>query len=380
MNYLIAFHVYNFSYRGTETALYDYADKNETILKNKSFIVSPIGIDERNDINVILKFSNRFQIFLYHSFDHLKFILNDQTNYMYIIKSGSKDPLTNYFENIIPLLVHCVYKVNDPHGKVYAGVSEEVVGIKNVNTSDHKSNHSVNNKNDNDNKNNHNNNQPKNSSIIPFVPHMIIKNNQTNNLRKILNIPENAIVFGRHGGLDTFHLTFNSEENIITMDMINNKTKLVELLLKVLNDNQNIYFLFMPKPYILYKVNHPRIISLNISIDPLVKSSFINTCDAMIHCQNMGESQGISVLEFSSHNKPVITWNGGKMKQHLINLGDKAILYNTFEELYNLLVNFEVNKEENKDKENKEDRVGWDITEKFSDQNVMKKFNDVFLS
>ena len=204
---------------------------------------------------------------------------------MYVIKSGSKDPLTNYFENIIPLLVHCVYKVDDPHGKVYAGVSEEVVGIKNNNKNDHKDNNNDNNNDDkndhknnnsdnsnnsvnsdNDNKNNNNNDQPKNSSIFPFVPHMIIKNNQTNNLRKILNIPENAIVFGRHGGLDTFHLTFNSEESMITMDMIDNKTKLVELLLKVLNDNPNIYFLFMPKPYILYKVNHPRIISLNISM------------------------------------------------------------------------------------------------------------------
>ena len=59
-----------------------------------------------------------------------------------------------------------------------------------------------------------------------------------------------------------------------------------------------------------------------------------------------------------------------------MNLGDKAILYNTFEELYNLLVNFGVSLT----KEDKEDRINWDITEKFSDQNVMKKFNNVFLS
>lgn len=338
MNKIIAFHVYNFSYRGTESALYDYADKNETILKNKSFIVSPSNSDMRNDINVIFKFSNRFEIFLYNSFDHLKSILKEQkTNYMYVIKGGSKDELTNRFNEMdIPLLIHCVYEVNDPHGKVYAGVSEEVV---------------------------------KENKIIPFVPHIINSPLTDKNLKKELNIPENAIVFGRHGGLDTFHMTFDTKDSMITMDMVNNKTELVKLLLKVLDDNKNIYFIFMPRPYILYKVDHPRILGLNVSIDPLFKSKFINTCDAMIHCQNLGESQGISVLEFSSHNKPVITWNGGRMKQHLRNLGDKAILYNTFEELYNLLINFKIRKD-----------INWNITEKFNDQNVMKKFNDVFLS
>ena len=36
----IAFHSNQLGIRGTEEALYDYAHFNETILKNKSFIIS----------------------------------------------------------------------------------------------------------------------------------------------------------------------------------------------------------------------------------------------------------------------------------------------------------------------------------------------------
>jgi len=79
----IAFHVYNFSYRGTENALYDYADKNETILKNKSIIVCPSKIDSINNIDVIIKFSNRFKIFLYNSYNDLKaYLLREHSKFM----------------------------------------------------------------------------------------------------------------------------------------------------------------------------------------------------------------------------------------------------------------------------------------------------------
>jgi glycosyltransferase involved in cell wall biosynthesis len=326
----IAFHVYNFSYRGTEISLYDYADKNETILKNKSFIVAPKSKDDRNNVDVIIKFTNRFNIFLYKDYDDLKNILkNQKANALYIIKSGEKDQLSDNLTNSIPLLIHCVYRVSDPHGLIYAGVSEEVV---------------------------------KNSKF-DFVPHMTTLcsysekklNNKMIDLRTILKIPKKAIVFGRHGGIDTFNLP-----------------NLKELILKILTDDENIHFMFMPKPYILYNTNHPRIHYFQISIDPLIKISFINSCDAMIHCQQLGESFGLSVLEFSSMNKPVITWSQGIMRQHLLNLGDKGILYNTMEDLYKILINFkrkDYNKGENY----------WNVTTKFIDVNVMEKFNNIFL-
>jgi glycosyltransferase involved in cell wall biosynthesis len=325
---IIGFHIYNFSYRGTEQCLYDYADKNETILKNKSIIVAPKNKDDRNNIEMIIKFTSRFEIFLYKDYTDLQFFLkNKKANALYIIKSGEKDQLTNNLTNI-PLLIHCVYRVSDPHGFIYAGVSEEVV---------------------------------KNSDI-KFVPHMITleKKGEMIDLRSKLKIPKEAIVFGRHGGYDTFNLP-----------------NLKELILKVLNKgndgNENIHFMFMPKPYILHDVIHPRIHYIEPSIDHIVKRSFINACDAMIHCQILGESFGISVLEFSSFNKPVITWSQGTMRQHLRNLENKVILYNTQEELYNILINYK------KEKYNKDNNY-WNMAlPKFNDINVMEKFKKVFL-
>ena len=330
----VAFHVYSFSFRGTENALFDYANKNETILNNKSIIVCPNKIDQINNLDVIIKFMNRFSIFLYSNYFHLVNILHrEKVDGLYIIKYGTKDELSNYFDFnkiTVPLLVHCVYKVDDPHGFIYAGVSESVV----------------------------------NRSKYEFVPHMItLMENKSPivDLRKKLKISKEAIVFGRHGGLDTFNLTLSSKGNNISVN---------DVILKVLNDNPNIYFIFMPQPYILMNTKHPRIFYINPSIESVVKMSFINTCDAIIHAQILGESQGISILEFSVMNRPVITWNGGTLKQHLENLGDKAVLYNTMEELYNILVNFKKENYKNKD---------WNVTSKYNDVNVMKKFNQVFL-
>ena len=330
----ISFNVYSFSFRGSEVCLYDYADKNETLLNNKSIIVCPKKFDERNNMDVILKFMNRFEVFLYDDYKELVEILQkEKINGLYIIKYGDKDELSNYFEMNkinIPLLIHCVYKVEQPHGLVYCGVSEEVV---------------------------------KNTKY-EFVPHMITlnPNEKTIDLRKQLKIPKQAIIFGRHGGLDTFSLpSFNNPS-------------LVETLLKVLNDNPNIYFAFMPRPYILNNVNHPRVLCFDVSIDPFVKRSFIDMCDCMIHCCWMGESFGISVLEFSAMNKAVITWNGGTLKQHLKNLGDKAILYNDMSELYNILTTYK-----------KENNISLGVNKnlnvalKYNDVNVMKKFDKVFL-
>jgi glycosyltransferase involved in cell wall biosynthesis len=326
----IAFNVDSFSFRGTEESSFCYSHKNEILLNNKSIIVCPNKLDERNNLDVIMKFTNRFQVFIYDDYKHLVEILQrEKVNGLYIIKSGDKNDLSNYFELNkinIPLLIHCVYHVNDPHGLVYCGVSEAVV---------------------------------KNSNY-PFVPHIIslMEEAKTINLRKQLKIPENAIIYGRHGGKDTFSLNFTNPT-------------LVETLLKVLDNNTNIYFAFMPRPFILENINHPRILYFDVNIDPVIKRSFINMCDAMIHACYLGESFGISVLEFSVMNKPVITWSQGTLQQHIKNLRDKAILYNNMEELYNILTTFKKENYINKD---------WNVAlPQFSDINVMKKFDQVFL-
>ena len=52
----------------------------------------------------------------------------------------------------------------------------------------------------------------------------------------------------------------------------------------------------------------------------------------------MGETFGLAIAEFSMKNKPIITCNCGDL-EHIKILGDKAIIYNTYEELINIFKN-----------------------------------------
>ena len=54
--------------------------------------------------------------------------------------------------------------------------------------------------------------------------------------------------------------------------------------------------------------NHKNIIYLPKSLDKKNKSKFVSTCDAMIHARYDGETFGLAVAEFSSANKPIITF------------------------------------------------------------------------
>jgi hypothetical protein len=58
----------------------------------------------------------------------------------------------------------------------------------------------------------------------------------------------------------------------------------------------------------------------------------------MIHARSDGETFGLSIAEFSIKNKPIITCNCGD-KEHIKLLGDKAVIYNSKEELLHIFKN-----------------------------------------
>jgi hypothetical protein len=316
----IAFHVNQFTYRGTESALFDYAWGNINILKNESVIVSPFKSMNKNNNEVVNKFSKSFgEIYYYNKSEELEeWCLFNKVDAIYVIKWGKLDE----FVWNIPTLIHCAFFMNEPHGFIYAGVSESV-SLTNS------------------------------SNKFEYVPHIINLPEDSKDFRKQLEIPESAIVFGRHGGEDTFDIPF-----------------VRDVILKVLSLRDDIYFIFAVRPNIFLNINHPKIKFIKAFVDPLIKRRFINTCDSMIHSSRLGESMGISVLEFSYCNKPVITHTGGDFhKQHLKNLGDKAILYNSYDDLLKTLMTF------NKSNENK----NWNVTENFTFEKIMKEFDRVFL-
>ena len=317
---IIAFHVENFSYRGTEVATYDYAFYNQKILGNKSIIVYPR--DRRPDMaNIKTKFISTFESYEYDNKAELEqYIALKGIRAVYILKYGKNTD--NIVSLSVPLLVHCVYDSSMPHGTVYASISESV-----------------------------------SKGRTPIVPHIIEVDPTDGDFRKELNIPSDAIVFGRHGGPDTFNIDFVRD---VIYDTVNN--------------NSNIYFIFAVKPFIFDK-QHPQIKFISEFSSPVIKRKFINTCDAMIHACSLGESFGLSVLEFSKCNKPVITFNGGEWnRQHLAHLGDLAVLYNDKIELSTIFKNW---KEDTLQGKCNKDYTK--ICEKFKPENVMRQFDEVFL-
>jgi len=179
---------------------------------------------------------------------------------------------------------------------------------------------------------------------VPCVPHMINLPKTTEKLKQI-----NGIVFGRYGGFDEFNIPF-----------------VHEAIKEILSERNDIYFLFAnTKPF----YNHPRVIYLELIIDLEDKVKFINSCDAMIHARLEGETFGLSIAEFSSCNKPVITSRSLVDNAHIELLGEKAIIYDSKEQLKQIFL------------VPKEQLMGdWNAYQDYTPEKVMKKFNQVFLN
>lgn len=283
----IAFYNPRICIRGTSNALYDYAHFNETILGNKSIIITSL---EAHDKEGLSKYKSRFEIFFCKDLEAVEKVLTlEEVNVLYCIKYGKND---GFYSRRIKTVVHCVFDMSEPHGDIYAGVSKDLAS--------------------------------KFNSTL-FVPHMIslIPSYSKANLRKKLNIPENAIVFGRYGGMDTFNLNF-----------------CWNAIKKILENRKDVYFLFINTPNIY---SHERIIHLPVITEDKDKNEFICTCDAYLECGTMGHSFGIAIGEFSVNNKPIIAYRDESLwnTAHISILGDKGLYYRNEEEFYNILNTFD---------------------------------------
>jgi len=305
------------SFRGSEVSLFSYAHFAEKLLGHKSIIC--LQMNAFNEPSVLKIFEERFSIVRFDDVTDLETCLIDKkVDAFYSIRSGRQEfPLLEK----IPMLIHCVYDMSDAHGLVYAGVSKTIADKYNKSA---------------------------------YVPHMVHLEDSIDTYRKELGIAQNAIVFGRHGGVDTFDLPMAKEA-----------------ILKILSEKENIYFLFAVRPLIFQDVSHKRLICLEPFADLLVKRKFVNTCNAMIHAQSLGESFGLACAEMSMCNKPVITWDGGVCQEHLRILGDKCIKYKSANELYDILSNFNPIFMAKKN---------WKAYQDFTPVKVMAKFDKVFLN
>ena len=282
----IAFHSNQLGIRGTEVALYDYALYNETILGNKSYIIS----DSNKDLQALQKFKDRFNVFLYNKFeDCFSYVADNNITDIYYQKAGDIDG------KIVPgirNLVHAVFQCKEIHGDVYCYISKWLAEKADMNDS--------------------------------YVPYIVTMPEATKNFRTKLGISDDKIVIGRHGGFNEFDLPF-----------------VYNSIYEVLKVRSDLVFLFMNTRQ--FGPDHPNIIFVEGTYNLQHKSNFINTCDYMIHGRHRGESFGLAISEFLFHDKPVISWRNGLDQNHIAMLENKGYWYYDSTSLIELLKKLEPN-------------------------------------
>jgi hypothetical protein len=319
----IVFHCNSLNERGTSVAVYDYAFYCREYLNLKPFILYDLNFE--NIESSVFHFKEQFETIGYESFEDVQnFIDKKDIEYFYAIKYGNRDGIeVKNCKN----LVHSVFcsDINEVHGDRYAFISEWMSQKLDYN--------------------------------IPFVPHMINLPNHDQNYRKDLGIPESATVIGRYGGKETFNIDFVTES-----------------VLETLNKRSDIWFLLMNTDV---KIYHERCLYLNPIIDLEYKVQFINTCDAFLHARDYGETFGLSVLEFASKNKQIISYDNEELqnnhhlggRNHFLFLRDNCFKYQNKESLNDILINITRNNPFDTSYLNQE----------FSPQSVIKKFDEVFI-
>jgi hypothetical protein len=294
--------------------IYDYAHALKHILGHDPHIISSKNLST----HPMEKFSE-FRCSMYESSEELPYIVEkEKLDILYMTKAGNKDNMT---PTNCKTGVHCVFDMREPHGTVYAGVSEWLA---------------------------------KYYKKTLWVPHIIDVPKFNETLHDQFNIPKTNFVIGRLGGYDQFDIDFVKKSIIETV-----------------NKRNDLWAIFLnTRPF----ADHPRIKFVGFNPDNSYKWKFINTCDAMIHARSDGETFGLAVAEFSAMNKPVLTFDAPHwwyMRSHIDILGEKAILYKNYEEISAYLT--QIDKNYVKD-------VDWDCySVRFSPSNVINKFKEVFL-
>jgi len=323
----VAFFESTLNLRGTSIAMYDYAHYNEVLLGNRSIIISIWG----NTHNALQKFQDRFPVFLVkNTLERDQVIAIEKVDVFYEIKYG------NVVSDIPPpkgarVVNHAVFDTKTPHGDVFAGISQSLINADHSETTQ-----------------------------IPCVPHMInLPTHITGNLREELQIPDDAIVFGYYGGNDSFNIEY-----------------VWSVIWDIVTQYKQYYFIFMNVWRCVGE--HKQIITLPGTYDMERKVKFINTCDAMLHARSSGETFGLAVGEFSTMNKPIIVHGYyGKPSRidsvwwcdnHLQILKDKAIIYNSKEELQSILLSFR-----------SDPTIDYNAYRDYTPEKVMTKFQEVFL-
>jgi hypothetical protein len=320
---ILGFHSKQLTERGTEVALFDYALAAKELLGHEARIFVPAET-EKVIPAVKQRFEEHFDVTLYSSSNEIS------CDALYAIKRGFPGRITDG----IPELVHAFHDASHPHGHRFATVSAWV------------SHTAV-----------HNFRLPRGRVITvpklrkpPVVPHIVTLPDVADDFRAQLWIPDDAVVFGRHGGVGTFSIDF-------VKDAIRDAVTI----------RKDIWFLFLNVEEFC---DDPRVIHLPQMTDRREIRRFINTCDYMIHAHAIGETFGLAVAEFAFAGVPVMTYLGSPRLAQLDLLSDDLLLaYTDYSDVLTDLTALE----------RRTAPVPSDVPERYSVERVMARFQDVFL-
>lgn len=158
--------------------------------------------------------------------------------------------------------------------------------------------------------------------VLPYIVEDKSPSRETrgrSKLRKSLEIPEDAIVLGRHGGLDTWNLQFSNQA-----------------VVEAASRRDDLHFIFLNTPKFS---NLPNIHFIEGTHDALIIQDYLECCDAMLHARWEGETFGLACAEFLIRRKPIITWSESRERNHIFLADKSAIFFNTYNDLLTLLLN-----------------------------------------
>lgn len=285
--FVVAFQTNSFSTRGTEGVLWTYADMNKKLGNESIFIirkgVAPPGPDF-DDPSFRAYFENSFETHELHDSEIEAFLEKRGVDVIVVSNSGGDD---NFVPRNVPSIVRCVFNPNHPQGTLHTAASNLVSAGK-----------------------------------IPTLPDIVrvVDNDGLPSLREELGIPENAILYGRIGGHDTFDVPFARE-----------------VVRRVCSKRKDAYFVFVnTDPTDLWDLEN--VILLPATRDEKFKRRFFDACDYFLHARKDGETFGVAVGEFALCEKPTISWAFSNDREHFTILGEKIIPYADADDLERILL------------------------------------------
>ena len=281
------------SLRGTETVLWTYAHYNEVMLGNRSLIF----VNSKRDIIIEPHnrednceeakewFINRFEQVHFCSTNEIEQKMKDAGVDVCFIELAGVD--SDWVPTGVPSVLHCVFQPLHK-GTVSTAISTCVGKGK-----------------------------------IPVLPNIMPSHHTTDDMREELDIPKDAVVFGRYGGYNQFSINYAKDA-----------------VRHVAAVHPDIYFVFMNTAQFMEPAKN--VIFLPGTRDMYKKQRFINTCDAYLHAREDGETFGAAIGEFALSNKNIVTTKdqNGQQNEHLDILGDKCIRYEDYNSLVNILENY----------------------------------------